>query len=494
MLFNSQIFIFVFLPLTLLGWYTINHFRKYNLSLIFLIGMSLWFYGYFNPGYLIILISSIAVNYLVSFLMERFKKLVKPLFYVGLLLNLLLLGYYKYYDFFIENINWAFRASFALKHILLPLGISFFTLQQVSFLVDRYWGVAPHYGIIEYAAYVTFFPQLIAGPIVLHSELLPQFRDLTLRKFNKDNFMEGLVWFFLGLIKKVILADTFARIVNHGFDNIYSLDTLSAWFVALGYTFELYFDFSGYCDMACGLGKMFNFDIPVNFKSPYKSHSISEYWTRWHATLTRFFTSYIFNPMTLNGVRKNKKKLYSYLTPMVVFLISGIWHGASWTFIIWGILHGLATIWGHRKHFKIKKHKWLAWFGTFFFTIVTQTIFRCESLTNMWLILKNMFTFRVGGISTEISIGLKSDILIKGIMDILTPYISWQTLNLLYFLTMLAIFIVGALILAGPNAVEIINKQKAKGYTISFIIVLSMLVAYSIVSLSEVSTFLYFNF
>lgn len=495
MLFNSQIFIFVFLPVTLIGWYVLNKFKQYKLSLVFLIGMSLWFYGYFNPSYLIILVSSLLVNYSVSFLIERFSKHAKSIYILGLLFNLLLLGYFKYYDFFIENINFVFKSSFALKHILLPLGISFFTLQQISYITDRYWNSAPHYNIIEYAAYVTYFPQLIAGPIVLHSEIVPQYRDLSLRKFNKENFRNGLTLFILGLAKKVIIADTVALVVNYGFDRIYWIDTPSAWLVALGYTFELYFDFSGYCDMAVGLGRMFNFELPNNFDSPYKSHSIPEYWNRWHATLNRFFRYYIYNPIMLRGIRKGKKKQYLIIAPMVVFFISGFWHGASWTFVIWGILQGFGMLWCQRSHLKTPKSwRFIPWFFTFIFTVITQAIFRSETIDNMVRILKGMFTFTYTGFMRELATGLDNDILVKGAMRIIQTHVSIEMLYWLYFAILLVLYIICALILRGKNAPSIVTKEQNKGYTVGFTCFLALILAWSVISLSQVSTFLYFNF
>lgn len=492
MLFNSQIFIFLFLPLTLIGWYFLNHLGKYRLSLLFLVGMSLWFYGYFHPGYLVIILGSMAANYLVSFLMDRYSSQKKLFFYMGLMANIGLLGYYKYYDFFVENINWVFGSDFTLKHIILPLGISFFTLQQISYLIDRYWGTAGHYDLLHYMAFVTFFPQLIAGPIVLHSELIPQFQDLEKRKFDLQYFWDGLVLFVLGLVKKVLIADLFALVVNFGFEKIYYLDTLSAWMVALSYAIELYFDFSGYCDMACGIGKMFHYELPVNFNSPYKSHSVPEYWNRWHYTLTRFFTTYIYMPLTMTGLRRNKRQLYGVLAPMVVFLISGFWHGASWTFVLWGLAQGVATVWAQRKHWKLKK-SWFTWAGTFFFAVVTQAIFRSETITNMRLILKAMFVPKHSGFLFELTSCLKQ----VPEFFVLTRFgelLGWQVAKWIYLLLFVVILAIAIWILKGRNAHEILKYQKEKGFAPGFVIGLAFLLMWCIISLNQVSTFLYFNF
>ena len=257
MLFNSYIFVFIFLPLVLLGWYGLNRFGKHKTAKIFLTGMSLWFYGYFNVYYLFIIVASILINYFISYLLTFFR--TKTAGRIGLLvgigINLALLFYFKYFDFFIENINYLFQTDFNLKHILLPLGISFFTFQQLSFIIDRCTGKAKHYSFTNYAAFVTFFPQLIAGPIVLYKELIPQFDDPEKQKFHADNFAKGISLFVLGLGKKVLLADTLALVTNFGFEQTYFLDAPSTLLVILSYTFQIYFDFSGYCDMAAGPGR-----------------------------------------------------------------------------------------------------------------------------------------------------------------------------------------------------------------------------------------------
>lgn len=340
MLFNSYIFIFIFLPLALLGWYSLNHFRKYRLASLFLAGMSLWFYAYFNISYLAIILCSIGANYLLSYVLTRVQTKRLGLL-AGILLNLGILFYFKYYDFFIENINLAFHTDFTLKHILLPLGISFFTFQQLSFIIDRALGRCEHYDFINYLTFVTFFPQLIAGPIVLYKELIPQFEDPSKRSFDSTSFTRGVYLFVLGLSKKVLLADTFGLMANYGFAQTFSLDSISTIFVILSYTFELYFDFSGYSDMAIGLGRMFHIELPLNFDSPYRACSVKEFWQRWHITLSRFFITYVYIP--LGGSRKGKARML--LNTFVVFLLSGLWHGAAWTYVAWGAMQGLLVVW-----------------------------------------------------------------------------------------------------------------------------------------------------
>lgn len=344
MLFNSYVFVLLFFPITLIGYFSLNHFKKYNLAKIFLLIGSLFFYGYFNWWYLLIIVFSIIVNYIFSTAMlkmdkdkTKFKKLI---FATSLLLNIGSLFFFKYYDFSVSNINVLFNISLPLLHLTLPLGISFFTFQQLSYVIDSYKGDIPVYSFFDYALFVTYFPQLIAGPIVTHDEMVPQFEDVEKKKFNSDNFAKGMYGFAFGLAKKVIIADAFGLVVDSAFTDVSNLGSLNALFVMLSYTFQIYFDFSGYCDMATGIGKMMNIDITMNFNSPYKAISIVDFWKRWHITLTRFFTRYIYIP--LGGNRKGT--LRTYFNILIVFFVSGIWHGANWTFILWGILHGIANV------------------------------------------------------------------------------------------------------------------------------------------------------
>ena len=259
---------------------------------------------------------------------------------LGLFLNLGVLFYFKYHDFFFENLNGAFGLHLTLNHLALPLGISFFTFQQLSYVIDSYKRTVPRYNILDYSLFVTFFPQLIAGPIVLHSEIVPQFADVKNRHFNFDHFAPGLYAFARGLVKKVVIADTFAVAVEAGFADALTLNTAEAWFVAIGYTLQLYFDFSGYCDMATGVGLMFNIKIPINFNSPYKSLNIREFWQRWHVTLSRFLTTYVYFP--LGGSRKGLARTCVNL--MIVFLLSGLWHGAAMNYVAWGAANGALQV------------------------------------------------------------------------------------------------------------------------------------------------------
>ena len=388
MLFNSYIFIFVFFPLFVAGYFLLNRLPSRKPALWFVICMSLIFYGYNHVRYVPVIVSSILVNYAVSRFLssgtllqkEMHRKLVLAL---GIAFDLGLIFYFKYYDFFFENINNAFHTSFEMKYLLLPLGISFFTFQQVSFVVDSYRGETAGYGFAEYAAFVTFFPQLVAGPIVLHRELIPQFRDNENRRPDWNNLFDGAVRFSLGLFKKVMIADTFARAVDWGFTNGDTATSGDLLLVMLSYTFQIYFDFSGYSDMATGLSQMVNLKLPINFDSPYKSFTIREFWKRWHMTLTRFLTTYVYIP--LGGNRRGLFRVC--VNTFIVFLLSGIWHGANWTLILWGVLHGILCILERLFEKTVAKaHAAAQWFATFLTVNVLWLLFRAENITQ-W---KNM--------------------------------------------------------------------------------------------------------
>lgn len=340
MLFNSYIFVLLFLPLCLVGWFSLNRLPSRKPALLFLLGMSLWFYGYFNPKYIPIILCSIGGNYLLSRLMQKAaasenvqQRTAPPrktiLLALGLLANIGVLFYYKYMNFFLTEAGSILGETFTLHTIVLPLGISFFTFQQISFLVDNWRGETEEYSLLEYACFVAYFPQLIAGPIVTHDELIPQLRAPENRRLNWDNLARGLYLFSLGLGKKVLLADLFGNVANVGFNGVDALDSTGALVSMLAYTLQIYLDFSGYCDMALGIGKMMNIDLPGNFDSPYKALDIQDFWDRWHKTLTRFLTRYVYIP--LGGSRKGK--LRTYINVMLVFLISGLWHGAGMSFL-----------------------------------------------------------------------------------------------------------------------------------------------------------------
>lgn len=484
MLFNSYIFILFFLPLAFAGYFLFNYFKKFRLAQIWLIAMSLWFYGYFNINYLWIICISIVFNFLLSRGMYRYDKYKKMLLITGIILNLGSIFYFKYFDFFLENVNVLFHKNFELKNILLPLGISFFTFQQISFLADTYKGETKGYNFVEYALFVVFFPQLVAGPIVLHEEMIPQFRDEEKKRMNGDNIAEGLYVFAVGLFKKVLLADTLGRAVTWGYETVWDMTSLEVLIVSLCYTFQIYFDFSGYCDMAAGIGRMFNMDLPVNFNSPYKSRSVLEFWDRWHMTLTRFLKKYVYIP--LGGSRKGTVR--TYINVMVVFLLSGLWHGASWTFVVWGMVHGFANCLN-----RIFKNIWdkvfcvVRWICTFVFINCTWIIFRADSLEKAWRFIKNMFSMNTLSVRTELfeSVRLVEFDFLEmrfGIFNYLPSRIEGFHIIMLLIISFL-------IVLLGKNCHE--KKFVPTWGNALFTIVL---LVWSVMSLSGVSTFLYFNF
>lgn len=485
MLFNSYLFVFVFFPICLLGYYGLLHAGKTALSRVFLIAMSLWFYGYFNPGYLLIIGSSILVNYGISILFRRRNEqpLKKIVLVFGLLFNLGLLFYFKYFDFFLENINVLFRQSFALRHIVLPLGISFFTFQQVSYLVDSYYGETGAYSLLEYMVFVTFFPQLVAGPIVLHHELLPQLQKEENHRLDQEWLAKGLMIFSVGLFKKVILADTLGKAVTWGFGVVDGLSSMEAFIVMLSYTFQIYLDFSGYCDMALGIGKMFHIDLPMNFNSPYKAFSIVEFWKRWHITLTRFLRQYIYFP--LGGSRKGELRTYGNI--LLVFFASGLWHGANWTFLLWGLLHGIAN--GLTRKFAgywEKMHVVVQWGITFLFVNVTWVIFRADSISQAGRFLRKIVEMQ----SFEVHEELLECFVLPEFTFFLQRFHLEQPLSGIRGLAMaLMIGFCFLLVLNGKNAYVRDWKITWKS-AVSTVVLL----VWSILSLTGVSVFLYFNF
>lgn len=330
MLFNSYNFVLLFLPVVIISYFILNHLGYMKGAKIFLVIASLYFYSYNNLNNLLLIICSILGNYIFYRIIQKYSK--KIVLITGILFNLSLITYFKYLNFIIENLNHILHQEYSIQEIILPLGISFFTFQQIGFLIDTYRKEVRETSFIHYCAFVTFFPQLVAGPIVSFQEIIPQFLDKEKSKLNWNHFAKGLWAFSMGLGKKVLIADLFGNAVNYGFSNIDSLDTVCLILIMLFYTMQIYFDFSGYCDMASGIALMLNINLPVNFHSPYKANTITEFWKRWHITLTRFFKKYVYIP--LGGNRKGI--LRTYMNIMIVFLLSGLWHGASWCFILWG--------------------------------------------------------------------------------------------------------------------------------------------------------------
>lgn len=391
MVFSSPIFIFVFLPLTLFIYYTIgNIFSSKIFKNCISLFASLIFYAWGGIKYLPLLCSSILINYIFGLLIDKLKgkkRLKKIILLVGIMLNLILLFYYKYYDFAIGNINRISNATFQYKGIILPIGISFFTFQGMSYIIDIYRNDANvNKNIFSVALYISFFPQLIAGPIVKYKDIDNQIRK---RKESMEYLGYGIERFVIGLSKKVIIADTVAGIA----DTIFSLSNIgidhpTAWLGAICYTFQIYFDFSGYSDMAIGLGYLFGFKFMENFNYPYISKSITEFWRRWHISLSTWFKEYLYIP--LGGNRKGN----TYLNLFIVFFTTGLWHGASWNFIAWGIWNGIFIIIEkiiNKKRWYIKIPSFIKTTITMFIVILGWVLFRANGLMDAINYLSIMF-------------------------------------------------------------------------------------------------------
>ena len=488
MLFNSYEFIFAFLPITFFIYFYLNHKRLTIASKGFLVFSSLFFYSWWNIAYIPLILISMLFNYVIGNSLNKeivenkksFSK--KSILIFGIVSNIALLAYFKYADFFIENFNFAIGTNVNLLHLVLPLAISFFTFQQVAYLVDSYRGETKEYDFLNYALFVTFFPQLIAGPIVHHKEMMPQFANNRNMVKNYRNIALGLFIFSIGLFKKVVIADTFAVWATQGFDIAVNLNLFEAWATSLSYTFQLYFDFSGYTDMAIGISLLFNIKLPINFNSPYKATNIQDFWRRWHITLSRFLRDYIYIP--LGGNKKGSFRTYSNL--LATFVIGGFWHGAGWTFLFWGFLHGLSLA-IHRlwQTLGFKMWTWLAWLITFNFVNIAWVFFRAKEWDDALRILSSMFSL------DNIVIDMK----FKEKLIFLENYgieFNRVTENLEGGSDIINFLIMSFLIvLLSKNSMEFKNNFKSDILRLLFT---TFLFIYSIFYFNRFSEFLYFNF
>jgi len=401
MLFNSAVFIFAFLPLVALVYFRLSAHYPSHIAKTWLVAASLFFYGYWNPVYLPLIIGSMCINYAIGLQLHRTidSPLIRKYWLVtGIVFNLGLLAYFKYADFFISNIAALTDHPWSSMDIALPLAISFFTFQQIAYLADCHQADTPGYRFTDYCLFVTFFPQLIAGPIVHHKEMMPQFPGTLPARLDWDNIASGLFIFSIGLFKKVVVADQFATWANAGFSAGRILDIHEAWGASLSYTLQLYYDFSGYADMAIGAALLFNIRLPINFNSPYKAANIRDFWDRWHITLSRWLRDYLYIP--LGGNRKGKARAHANL--FMTFVLAGLWHGAAWTFIVWGITHGmLLSLHRFWRDAGFSMPRALAWPLFLIWLNATMVIFRAESLADSWHILNSLFGFN--GFSSNIN-------------------------------------------------------------------------------------------
>jgi alginate O-acetyltransferase complex protein AlgI len=486
MLFNSFVFLLAFLPASLLIYHWLRVTDRQMLAKLFLVGASIFFYGWWDVRYVPLVLVSIAVNFGISLLIERKPPRARLLVILGLALNLGLLGYYKYANFFVSTLDTLGGFDISMRKVVLPLAISFFTFQQIAYLVEVYKDRKAADSLTDYSLFVLFFPHLIAGPITHHKEMLPQFKVMGRGPLPYSYVAVGLGILVLGLFKKSVVADSLAAICNpifHAADQGHGLTPAAAWLGALAYTFQLYFDFSGYSDMAIGLGLMFGIRLPVNFASPYKSLSIIEFWRRWHISLSRFLRNYIYIP--LGGNRKGEFK--RHLNLMITMALGGLWHGAGWTFLLWGVLHGTYLVCNHFWSTLAPKgggraRAVAAWLLTFLAVVVAWVLFRATTLQGALSVLHSM----AGHVPATVA-------------ALPTPLVQW-----------LAVLIAGVACVWSPNVLELANYPDAtpglpieaeglrprpwRGKALFTAVLLGVAFALVLAKLPDPGIFLYFNF
>jgi alginate O-acetyltransferase complex protein AlgI len=482
-LFNSHLFLFAFLPLVLAVFFGLSRFRLTRAATASLVAASLIFYGYWNPLSLPLLLGSIGFNFWLGkrIYESRTDGAARRLMWMGVGLNLAGLAYFKYTGFLVGSLNSVLQTGWPTPEILLPLGISFFTFTQIAFLVDAYRGEIKHHNLTTYALFVTFFPHLIAGPILHHKSILPQFHRLRNHVFSHANMAAGLMFLGIGLFKKVAIADNLAPWVGPVFSNAGSVSFIEAWVGALAYTCQLYFDFSGYSDMAVGLGLMLNIRLPFNFNSPYKATSIVDFWRRWHMTLSGFLRDYLYIP--LGGNRHGEARRMINLT--TTMLLGGLWHGAGWTFVVWGALHGTYLVINHqwRRLGRVLPRP-IAWPLTFLAVVVAWVFFRAASVHDAGLLLQAMAGLR--GISL-------SDRWAPTLQALSLPGVSFVPMTHLPMPKETIIGLVAAIVATAvlPNSQELVAKLKpTRVLAIGF----GLATLYAISNMNKVSEFLYFQF
>lgn len=473
-IFSTYSFIFIFLPIVFLGFRLLSHFKLHFWAKLWLVIASVYFYAQGSGSFTIIFIIDMCVNLMLGNLMIKSGNagrngLKRLLLAAGLTLNILFLGYYKYANFMIDNVNMITGQAYGLVNIVLPLGISFYTFQLIAYLVDSYRGTAKPTPAIDFFLFITFFPQLIVGPIVHHAEVLPQYQDNKQRLFNASNIMLGLFLFSIGCAKKIMLADPLTNYSQQFFANISAGDTLTAWLSSVGYTLSYYFDLSGYADMAIGLALLFNIRLPQNFNSPYKARNFREYWNRWHMTLSRFLSDYVFRSV----YRKGKGSFNFYSAVMITFFVSGFWHGAGWEFVLWGVINGVFVC---MSHFMYRK-KWklpfiLAWVITFAGVVGTRILFVSDNLPHALEVMKMMFVWKEYGVGNAV-------------------YYQFLTFGAYHLYTIVLLAIAMIIAFFAPNSSEITKDFKPR-YRYAF--AAAFLLGISLTQMTSVSKFLYFQF
>ena len=486
----SYSFILIFLPVVVAGWFYLNKRGFANAAKLFLLAASLYFYAMAGMRHLLALVISICINYLIGNygLTEKTSEIARKLLLMtGIVVNIGALAYCKYLTYFEGLLNSHAGCTLTFTAIVIPLGISYFTFSQIAYLVDSYKNVSLKYNFLDYALFISFFPKITVGPIALSSEMIPQFNDERRKKVNYENLSKGLYGFTFGLAKKLLIADSLAPFVDLGYQNIPNLGTTNALIVIISYTMQIYFDFSGYCDMAVGICRMMNFDIPDNFDAPYRALSIAEFWKRWHITLTRFFRNYVYIP--LGGNRRGKFR--TYLNNFLIFFLSGLWHGAATTYVVWGVIHGIGSIISKIASPVTKKlPKFIRWFVTFAFVNLAWVYFRAPDLETANQMIKQLFT---GGIipmnATLVASTLPEEgNIIQWIVYKIVPTGVYYCDSIIIIGVMLFAVIASTCLKTTPERVKKFSPSGAKLATIVILLV------WSILSLSEVSQFIYVNF
>ena len=483
MIFSSYKFIFAFLPAAVLGYGLAKRYRGILGARMWLIAASLVFYAQGNVKLLPILSLTVLFNYVIVSFMGRFdgRGHIRTLLYaLSLLENLGLLFYFKYLNFFLENVNRFLGKNIPMMEILLPIGISFYTFTIISCVTDVYKNRIKPMSFLEFASFATFFPQLVVGPITRYDKIAEQITDDRFLKFNPDNIMSAVFLFSMGCGKKVLLADPLISHAQGFYDASASGDLFSAWSGVLAYTFAYYFDFSGYIDMALGLGRIFNIKLPENFNSPYKARNFPDFWRRWNITVSQFFNEQIFKNIFKfgNGVIK------LIFATLITFAVSGIWHGAGWHFIAWGVVNGILVSAGNVMTLKRKSlPAWLAYGLTFFFILLTRVLFDSSSMTQALSVYRLMFDIRPFFHKLTDLAGLGTDF---------TAFIGLGIYFIKDNLYIIALMALSAFIcFALPNTGEIIKRDKlSRRYAVLSGIVL----AASLFYMGAVSSFLYFQF
>ncbi len=488
MSFSSYIFILLFLPISIIGYFLVGKSKNTRISNIYLIILSLIFLFYgFNWAAVITLIISILFNYGISIQLNKTKQ-PKALLAFGIIINVAALIIFKYTNNISYYFDLLFNNDYVAKNIILPLGISFYTFQQISFLVDAYRKEIPQYSFIDYVCYVAFFPKIISGPIIRHEEMLPQLQNNERLVFNWENFSKGLYRFAIGLAKKVLIADVLASAVTLTFNNSSSFYCINTMIGVLSFTLQLYFDFSGYCDMAIGISKMMNINIPENFNSPYKALNIKDFWNRWHITLTKFLTKYIYIP--LGGNRKGTFR--TYVNILIIFVISGLWHGSDiiLPFLLWGLMHGFASVIYRLFNKKIDKFNPVVnWLLTFSFVALSWIPFRSQSLGVTKTTLTHMFSLgHLGPISNNLCncFRFKEFAFIERIIPGLSFVSERPWIYVVVFLIVLMLVILNT-----KNSREMTEEFKPSVVNVIFTV---LIFVWSILSITGVGTFIYAGF